>query len=326
MNNDFDNESGKTAGRSDIGYSRADDYLSASFSGRKFGARTILIPILFILIHLVVVNITAAAFILADILSGSTGTGLLSDPSILMNTERLNEIIAKYTPQISFTYSLILLPIYFVYLRQSSRKNPDAVWLKRVSASEILPSLAIITGAMGITNLYFLALDWLSGRSALIEGLMNDYIELSGSLTAADTNLIWLAIGIGIAAPVVEELLFRGIIQGELRRVMPEWAAIVVQAVLFSAFHMQIIQSSYVLLPGLLLGVAYAWSKSLWVPIAMHVLFNLLGSLVPGLVQANESLSGTVVMAEIIFIPIGIAAGIYFYRKTHKSDRQANEA
>jgi membrane protease YdiL (CAAX protease family) len=147
---------------------------------------------------------------------------------------------------------------------------------------------------------------------------MSDYLELSGSLTA-DTNYIWLAIGIGIAAPVAEDLLFRGIVQGEFRRVMPEWAAVVIQAVLFSAFHMQIVQSSYVLLPGLLLGIAYAWSKSLWIPIAMHILFNLLGSLLPALVQANEGLSSAVVLVEIIFIPIAVVAAVYLHRKTRRA-------
>lgn len=318
MNNNHDNLSEADGGDQPAVYIRADDHLLTGTHRRKFGARTIMIPILFILLHLVVVNLTAVAFILADLLSGSLKSGLLADPNLLMNTEYLNEIIVRYTPQIAFVYSLILIPSYFICLRQLSRKNPDAVWLRKATATEFLPALAIITGAMGVTSLYFLFLDWLSGRSALIEKLMSDYLELSGSLTA-DTNYIWLAIGIGIAAPVAEELLFRGIVQGEFRRVMPEWAAVVIQAVLFSAFHMQIVQSSYVLLPGLLLGIAYAWSKSLWIPIAMHILFNLLGSLLPALVQANEGLSSAVVLVEIIFIPIAVVAAVYLHRKTRRA-------
>ncbi len=118
---------------------------------------------------------------------------------------------------------------------------------------------------------------------------------------------------------------FRGIIQGELRRAMPEWLAVVIQALAFAIFHMQPIQSSYVFLPGLLLGAAYAWSRSLWVPIVMHIFFNLLGSLVPSLIQSDEMLVQIVGLTQMAFIPVAVAAAVYMFLSSRKKKIQQQE-
>lgn len=280
---------------------------------RQFRARTIVIPIVFLLAHLLIVNVTAVLFVVIAALTEASRAGQAFDPFILLDMEFVFEQISRSTTLISVVYALILIPVYVLFLTLARKKHPDAVWMDRPRLSFVAASCVIMTGAMGLTNLYFLLLNWLSGRSGLVSRLMDEYIELSGNLSLHDQYL-WLILGIGILAPIAEELLFRGIIQGELRRAMPEWLAIIIQALLFSAFHMQPVQSVYVIVPGLLLGMAYAWSGTLWVPIIMHILFNLLGSLVPGLVQDNQQLGGIVALIEIAFIPIGIIAGIFFYR------------
>jgi membrane protease YdiL (CAAX protease family) len=140
---------------------------------------------------------------------------------------------------------------------------------------------------------------------------MDDYTKSASAFTA-DNGYFWLILGISILTPISEELIFRGVIQGELRRAMPEWAAIVIQAVLFAAYHMQPIQSSYVLLPGLLLGLAYYWSRSIWVPIAMHCLFNFLGSALPSLIGESKLGQEILGYSEMGFILIGAAAAVFF--------------
>jgi membrane protease YdiL (CAAX protease family) len=106
---------------------------------------------------------------------------------------------------------------------------------------------------------------------------------------------------------------------------MPEWLAVVIQALAFAIFHMQPIQSSYVFLPGLLLGAAYAWSRSLWVPIVMHIFFNLLGSLVPSLIQSDEMLVQIVGLTQMAFIPVAVAAAVYMFLSSRKKKIQQQE-
>ena len=48
-----------------------------------------------------------------------------------------------------------------------------------------------------------------------------------------------------IAAPVVEEILFRGIVLRSMRKFTPAWAAILISSVLFGAYHLNIVQAAY---------------------------------------------------------------------------------
>ncbi len=84
-------------------------------------------------------------------------------------------------------------------------------------------------------------------------------------------NIICIA---GLAA-VGEELLFRGIAQRLLIKMFKNpWAGIIVSAFLFSAMHLQF----YGFLPrfvlGILLGVVYWYSGSLWTAILAHFVYD----------------------------------------------------
>jgi membrane protease YdiL (CAAX protease family) len=287
---------------------------------RHFRLRTVLVPLVFLAIHWLAINLTATiyvflyAFLQSDVINP---LDLLSDLAEM--TRMLNE---RY-PIISVIYSLVLIPLYGFYLYMQKRQDSRSVWLDRPAWRQILPALAVTLGLLGTINLWFIFLTWLGQSSQLIERLLHDYHEVAGAFSPA-VGYFWLVLGISILTPVAEELLFRGIIQGELRKAMPEWAAVLIQAVIFAAFHMQPIQISYVLLPGLVLGLVYAWTRSLWLPIFMHVTFNFLGSVLPALIGSDEVLSQIVGLAELAFILIGGLWLIYLYRTRYKKQAQQN--
>ena len=79
-----------------------------------------------------------------------------------------------------------------------------------------------------------------------------------------------------IAAPVTEELIFRGCLYGILRKSSGRVPAIVVSSVLFALIHGHLPS-----LPGLIvlaagLALVYERCGSLWAPISMHASFNAL--------------------------------------------------
>ncbi|WP_205410172.1 CPBP family intramembrane glutamic endopeptidase [Acetivibrio cellulolyticus] len=83
-------------------------------------------------------------------------------------------------------------------------------------------------------------------------------------------------LAVGILAPIMEEIIFRGFILNELRKIMPAAAAIIVQAVLFGVIHFNIVQSSYAFVTGVVLGIVFVATKSLFAPIIIHLSFNTL--------------------------------------------------
>lgn len=85
-------------------------------------------------------------------------------------------------------------------------------------------------------------------------------------------------LAIGILGPIAEELAFRGLLMRVLSRTRLGVAgAIVITAAIWSLIHLQYapILLTIIFIDGLTLGLARHYTKSLYIPIAMHVLGNL---------------------------------------------------
>ena len=78
-----------------------------------------------------------------------------------------------------------------------------------------------------------------------------------------------------IAAPVVEELVFRGAIQQQARP-LGERQAVALQAVLFAVQHRGPAGMAYALVCGLVLGMLRSRTGSVWPGMLLHTLNNLL--------------------------------------------------
>lgn len=93
-----------------------------------------------------------------------------------------------------------------------------------------------------------------------------------------DNNPLWLKIYLLImaiiSAPVAEELLFRGVCFPALAKQTTPLRAALLISLLFAVIHM----NAYAFLPlfvmALALSAAYAWTRSIIVPLTMHALFN----------------------------------------------------
>lgn len=97
---------------------------------------------------------------------------------------------------------------------------------------------------------------------------------------AGGIQLLFLGIGVVVVAPVVEELVFRGLLlRSLLRRMSPGWA-VAVSAAVFGLVHLAD-PGAAVVVPGLvalglLTGVEATRTGSLSRPILLHAGFNLL--------------------------------------------------
>jgi membrane protease YdiL (CAAX protease family) len=82
-----------------------------------------------------------------------------------------------------------------------------------------------------------------------------------------------------VGAPVVEEIIYRGLLQSWLLRTLERtWPAIIGTSTLFAAMHYKTVPLHA--MPGLFvlsvgMGLAYERTRGIGAPIAMHVLFNM---------------------------------------------------
>jgi membrane protease YdiL (CAAX protease family) len=190
-----------------------------------------------------------------------------------------------------------------------------------------------------------LATGWLVGMGILVASAIAlaipGYYSVQG--TNAQAPLLTPLLVLGVGAGVLEEILFRGILYRLVEDTFGSWAAVVVSAIFFGLVHLGNPNATWwsslaiAIEAGLLLGMAYAWTRSLWFVIALHAAWNftqgpLLGIAVSGIavdgllkstLTGPPMLSGGEFGAEgsIITMVICVAVAVYFTRKAIASGR-----
>lgn len=177
------------------------------------------------------------------------------------------ELVFACTDQISLfsaIATLVILAAFFL-LR---RKNP----LREVGFCAARGRY--VWTAAAITPLLYVAVSLV--LSLLPADWMEDYAAASASL---DQTGVLMIVATVVAAPLVEEITFRGLVLSRLRRVMPGWLAVLLSALAFGLCHGQIIWVCYAFVLGVVFGTMALRSRSIWPSLTAHVLFNGIGQL-----------------------------------------------
>ncbi|HLM65690.1 MAG TPA: CPBP family intramembrane glutamic endopeptidase [Acidimicrobiales bacterium] len=106
----------------------------------------------------------------------------------------------------------------------------------------------------------------------------NDLERPARELTDRATEpvgVVLLVLIVGIGAPIIEELFYRGLVQRSLIRRFGPWPGIVVTAVVFGAVHFQPLQLPALTLFGLVLGILAYRTGRLGPSIVAHMVFNM---------------------------------------------------
>ena len=149
-------------------------------------------------------------------------------------------------------------------------QNWDNGRLARCVRITLLSALPICLIALG--------LNWASGellsRLTDLDLSDQDLVKFITSNTLSLRSKVLLFLFLLIEAPVLEELLFRGVLFGGLTKIMPVWPAIILSGLLFAVIHV----NAATLIPLWFLGVAFAWlyvrTGTLLAPMTVHMTFN----------------------------------------------------
>ncbi|MFM2046046.1 MAG: hypothetical protein RL383_123 [Actinomycetota bacterium] len=99
--------------------------------------------------------------------------------------------------------------------------------------------------------------------------------EISDSAPGAWIVLLLLVVV--VAAPWVEELMYRGLLQQGLANSWGRTPAVVVGGIVFAAVHLQPVEFPGLFAFAVVLGVCYARTNRLGLPIVVHMTFNACG-------------------------------------------------
>lgn len=114
---------------------------------------------------------------------------------------------------------------------------------------------------------------WLLERIG--QGVRENEVDSLLSALLRDGNPLLFACVV-LIGPIAEEVVFRLVMVSGLRKTLGPATAILLSSVAFAASHLDVARLPVFLAIGLVLGTAYERSGNLGVPIAIHVLNNLI--------------------------------------------------
>ena len=143
--------------------------------------------------------------------------------------------------------------------------------------------------------------------------------NLGGVFSGLSRNVLGV-LSVAILAPLLEEVLFRGAIQGLLMRLFGHpWPAIIVAALIFGVYHMNPVQIVYATLLGIILGWIYYRTGSLLSVIVGHVLNNSLAVVTTLLYSTSEEEAVADSLFGIVNFLVFAFLSIFFAVKLHRS-------
>ncbi|MBV9789452.1 MAG: CPBP family intramembrane metalloprotease [Chloroflexi bacterium] len=221
--------------------------------------------------------VLVAALLLAILLPAALGVDLIRD---LLDSRRLvaGMIVG------GLVYVLAVVATYAIIVRRH-RGSWREIGFR---APPLVPLL--LTPAIFFGQLILLAIANLIVQS-IIGTFENPQVEqLTDSAGFSWLNFVAVFTVGAIIAPVVEEMLFRGLLYQWLRNHIGAVGAILLSGAIFSAVHF----ISVLLLPlfviGVLLAAVFEWTRSLWITITLHFFQNAMAIGLLFFLQANPNL------------------------------------
>lgn len=215
------------------------------------------------------------------------------------------DIIKENIYPLVFVGDLITLILIYVILIPTDYGIKDRINIKKIPLKEYFN---IIVLGIGVTILLL----FLSG---ILMRLIPGYSEVSNQLSTARESIIQLIITI-VLIPIYEEIFYRGIIFGYLRKNFNIVLAILFQSLIFGLMHLNLVQGIYTFILGIVLALVYIYTDSILGNITIHIIFNLLGLLViPKLLMKFPILSIVLLIIGIVFSVFSIIKIIGRYEK-----------
>lgn len=203
-------------------------------------------------------------------IAGYDSASLSSQMNEIFN-EILNRTlsVALELQVIGAALTLPLLILFYRMDRKRDRIAGRAHCYTKVSGSAVCTD----RGAGAVTCLAGNNLIMVSG----LYSVSSAYDEVSEVLYGG--KLVLEFVGLGLLIPIVEELIFRGLIYRRLREYTSLGTGAVLSALIFGIYHGNLVQGVYAFLLGLLFVYVYERYHTMAAPILFHMAANLLSVL-----------------------------------------------
>ena len=182
------------------------------------------------------------------------------------------ELLMRYSVGCVLVAALICIPIYYKMYRKDECE-------KGTTRERVLPDnndclLIVLSGAS-----LALAMNNMIAVTPL-PVLFTGYEETNEIIYSG--SLLLQILSAGIFACIVEELCVRGVIYGRLKQYFSKKNAMIISALIFGVYHLNVVQGVYAFVLGFYFVWLYERYQSLWAPCIAHISANLFVILLAG--------------------------------------------
>lgn len=247
-----------------------------------------------------------AAVMIISTVAVKNGTIITAGKSTEEIQGELNTLVSSYSLHLTALTNLVLIPIYVLFLRCDEKKRVSASGVRYVMPKVKDMVLIFVLGmAAAVSVNVIVSLSQIARFSPKYQQVSQ--MIYSGSIFIEIVSAV-------IAAPVLEELFFRGMIYKRLRDIVNVKAAVVISALFFGAFHGNLVQLVYAFIIGFMLAYVYEKFKTIWVPIVFHMGANLISILITELLPQSMYIVGAILGAMVVSVALTVVLLKYVNR------------
>jgi membrane protease YdiL (CAAX protease family) len=233
---------------------------------------------------------------------------LMSEDYFIQANEIVLDAVIKYGMILTIIWQIVVIALGYPLFRSDEKKR-----LKLMGGVKEKPEQSVLQWAviviLGISSCMTLNL-WISAFG--LHNLFPSFTEMAEQVLYSGGILIQL-LGMGIGAPLAEELLFRGLIFKRLRGSMSYMWAAILTAVCFGLYHGNMVQFIYAFILSLMLTYVYEKFKTIWAPILLHAAANVWSVILTHLFP--DELGWLALIVSTVFMGISLVVMIRYFRE-----------
>ncbi len=245
-----------------------------------------------LLVNLVIVLYDGASVITGFVMGGQN----MQDPEVmeLFFAEMIRIILDSAMPTVVISGILTVVTVFLVFLFRK-RKPVQELSLRTFSGKAVFPVVLMGLSFNVLTGVFLSLLP-------IPEDLYAAYDSASSSVMG--DNFAMMFVGTVLVAPVVEEVIFRGLAYTRMKQGMPAAVAMVLSALLFGAAHGQLLWMLYTAVFGMVLAWVLERTGSLFPCILLHAGYNLCSVLLGFLPEEAPDMAGVLLVFGAVIVAV----------------------
>ena len=197
---------------------------------------------------------------------------------------RLNNYINSKALLITLITFAVLFPIFYLIYKKYKQKS-------KFKAKDLYIPIVFGISISLIYNITFYNL--------------NSIIHITNNFDGTSVPLYIQIICTGLIGPILEEIVFRGIVYNKFKEFNPTMRSIILTSVIFGLIHFNLLNSLYAFGVSFMFIYLYEKYKTLKAPIIMHMTLNITTILMLDIIKINNMLLNiTIVVISTIILLI----------------------